>query len=201
MNGITFSATGSVLTQTLSPDSNSIAQTFTYNDRLQLTRIQAASGATTLMDFTYDYGTSSTSTGRVLSRADAIQPEHSASYLYDSTYRLAQVYGGKHGSTISNSWAISWTFDVWGNRLAQTPAGLATSKVGSSSFSYSGNRITGVSNLAYDSAGNLTNEGATGSHSYSYNANNRQTQMDGGAATYGYDGEGRRMKRRLSSAL
>jgi len=40
------------------------------------------------MNFAYDYGTSTTNTARVLSRTDAIQPEHSAKYTYDPIYRL-----------------------------------------------------------------------------------------------------------------
>jgi hypothetical protein len=187
MDSITFNAAGGVLTQTLNPGSNSIAETFTYNNRLQLTQIQAARGSTAVMDFTYNYGTSSTNTGRVLSRTDAVQPEHSANYIYDSIYRLSQASGG------ADSWGVAWTFDVWGNRTVQTPAGLATSKVGSQTIGYSSNKNTSHS---YDSAGNTTNDGV---HSYAFNAKNEMTSMDSTAATYGYDGEGRRIKKTVGS--
>src|SRR6185369_15397824 len=103
-----------------------------YNNRLQLTQIQAVNSSTTLMDFSYDYGSAETYTGRVLSRTDAIQSEHSASYIYDSIYRLQQAYAAGAGS----AWSVAWTFDVWGNRTAQTPAGLATSKVRSQTLGY-----------------------------------------------------------------
>jgi RHS repeat-associated protein len=48
----------------------------------------------------------------------------------------------------------------------------------------------------YDVAGNQTGDGL---HTYVFNAENQITSMDGGAATYGYDGEGRRMKKVTSS--
>jgi hypothetical protein len=125
----------------------------------------------------------------VLKRTDALQPEHSASYVYDSIYRLQQAYAAGAGS----AWSVAWTFDVWGNRTVQTPAGLATSKVGSQTLGYSSNKNTC---FTYDSAGNMTNDTV---HTYAYNAENQQISMDGGAATYAYDGEGRRMKKTTSS--
>ena len=42
-------------------------------------------------DLPYNYGTGTTNTGRVLWRTDAIQPEHSVNYSYDSIYRLNQA--------------------------------------------------------------------------------------------------------------
>jgi len=126
-------------------------------------------------------------TGRVLSRTDAIQPEHSVNYSYDSLYRLGQVVSQ------DSSWGISWTFDIWGNRLTQTPQGLATGKVGTQTLGYNNNRVT---TNTYDAAGNQTNDGL---HNYTFNAENQMTQMDGGTAVYAYDGEGRRMKKTVGS--
>jgi RHS repeat-associated protein len=186
-NGMTYNAAGETLTRTLNPGANAIAETFQYNSRLQLTQIAASLASTSMMNFSYDYGTSNTNTGRVLSRTDAIQPEHSQTYAYDSIYRLSNVISG------DKTWSLGWTFDVWGNRTAQTPQGLATSKVGSQTSGYANNRNT---SFTYDAAGNQTNDG---SHSYTFNAENQITQMDGGAAVYGYDGEGRRMKKTVGS--
>jgi hypothetical protein len=58
-------------------------------------------------------------TGRVLARTDNIQQEHSVQYQYDSIYRLSQVFSN------DTSWNIGWTFDIWGNRLTQTPVTAA----------------------------------------------------------------------------
>ena len=69
--------------------------------------------------------------------------------------------------------------------MLQTPQDLAYSlnKVGTQTPGYSRKRLTTGS---YDSAGNRTNDG---SHSYTFNAENQISQMEGGAAPYGYDGE------------
>jgi RHS repeat-associated protein len=186
-NGLTFDAAGEMLTRTLNPGTNAIQEGFGYNNRRQQTQITASVGSTSLMNFAYNYGTSSTNTGRALSRTDAVQPEHSVFYSYDSLYRLSQV------TAQDANWDISWNFDAWGNRTAQSPRGLATSKVGTQVSGYSNNRDT---SYTYDAAGNETNDG---SHTYTFNADNRITQMDAGAAVYVYDGEGRRMKKTVGS--
>jgi RHS repeat-associated protein len=182
-NGMTFNAAGELLTRTLNPGTNAISESFSYNNRLQLSQITASVASTSVMNFTYNYGTATTNTGRVLSRTDAIQAEHNMVYGYDSIYRLGQAISQ------DASWDISWGFDVWGNRTGQTPRGLATSKVGTQTSGYTNNRNT---TFTYDAAGNQTNDGL---HNYTFNAENQITQMDGGAAVYVYDGEGRRMKR------
>jgi RHS repeat-associated protein len=177
-----YDAGGNLLNKTLG---NGVVLTYSYNNRLQQTAITAASGSATLMNFTYSYGTSSTNTGRVLSRTDAVQPEHSTVYSYDSIYRLSQVMSNDSNS----SWGIAWAFDVWGNRLTQTPLGLTTSKIGTQTLGYANNQ-----NIAdtYDAAGNETNDGL---HNYTFSAENQVLTMGGGAATYAYDGTGRRMKK------
>ena len=210
-NSMTFNAAGGLLTRTLNPGSNAVTEAFTYNNRFEVTEIKATKSSVDLMDITYNYGSSLTNTGRVLSRTDVIQPEHSAGYLYDSTYRLSQV------TSADTSWGIAWTFDVWGNRLTQVPQGLAASanKVGFQTLSYeetstgsgiSKNRInlgclsgsTPVS--CFDAAGNQVDEGpGSGTHKYTFNAENQITQMDSGTAVYAYDGEGRRMKKTVGS--
>ena len=141
------------------------------------------------MDFSYGHSTSSKNTGRVRSRTDAVQPEHSATYSYDSSYRLKQVQGA------DQSWGIAWEFDTWGNRLTQTPAGLATSKVGSQTLGYTSTTNRNMT-FMYDAAGNQTNDGT---HNYTFNAENQITQMDGGTAVYVYDGDGRRMKKTVGT--
>jgi len=184
-NGMSYNAAGGLQTQVLNPGTNSVTETMAYNTRLQLTQIRDTKGGVDLMNMTYGYGTSTTNTGRVLTRTDAVQPEHSTMYQYDSIYRLQQ--------TISqdSSWGIAWTFDVWGNRLTQTPQGIVytTNKVGTQTRGYTNNRDNGMS---YDPAGNQTNDGI---HNYTFNAENQITQMDGGAAQYFYDGDGKRMKK------
>src|SRR5205823_4574216 len=164
-SSISYNPAGEITSRTLG---NGVIETFAFNNRLQETGITATLSGTTLMDFGYNYGTSTTNTGRVLSRTDSIQPEHSANYTYDSLYRLSQAVAP------DSSWGISWTFDVWGNRLTQTPTELATSKVGSQTIGYTNNRNNANT---YDAVGNQTNDGL---HNYAFNAENQITQMDAG---------------------
>jgi RHS repeat-associated protein len=181
-SSMNFDSAGDLLNATLG---NGVVQVFTYNNRLQQTGITSSLNGTSLMNFTYNYGTNTINTGRVLSRTDSIQPEHSENYFYDSIYRLDTVVGADS----TGSWGIAWTFDVWGNRVAQTPLGLATSKIGTQTIGYTNNR--NIVNT-YDAAGNTTNDGL---HNYTFNAENQIVSMDGGVATYTYDGDGKRMKK------
>lgn len=178
--GFSFNSAGEMVANTLG---NNVAQAYTYNNRRQLTNISTGLGGTTLMSLTYDYGTSTTNTGRVLGRINALEADQSVQYTYDSLYRLSQA-GAKTGS-----WSIAWTFDAFGNRLTQTPQGLVVTKVGSQTFGYTNNKNT---SYTYDAAGNQTNDGL---HTYTFNAENQIAQMDGGTASYAYDGDGRRMKK------
>jgi len=192
-NNLTFDPSGALLTRTLNPNGSvPTIETFSYNHRMQQTQVRAAQGSTYVMDFSYNYGTTN-NVGQLLSRTDAIQHEHSVNYSYDSIYRLSQVLAQ------DTSWSISWTFDAWSNRLTQSASGYVASAniVGSQNLAYSNNRLTGITNLTYDAAGNLTNEG-TGGHTYTYNGKNQITRIDGsGSDNYIYDGEGRRAKKTI----
>jgi YD repeat-containing protein len=101
-------AAGQILEQTLG---NSAVENRSFNSRFQLTGITAERSSVSLMNLGYGYGTANT--GRISSRTDSIQPEHSANYAYDSLQRLSAVNG--------TAWGISWGFDNWGNRTTQTP--------------------------------------------------------------------------------
>src|SRR5689334_17580688 len=81
-------------------------------------------------------------------------------------------------------------YDSWGNRTDQTVTGGTCNTFHQSADG--NNRITG-SPYQYDAAGNMTHDA---SHSYTYDAENRLTKVDGGStATYGYDADGRRVSR------
>src|SRR2546422_6256986 len=108
-SSISYNPGGEITSRTLG---NGVIETFAFNNRLQETGIAATLSGTTLMDFTYSYGTSTTNTGRVLSRTDSIQPEHSSNYTYDSLYRLS------HAVAPALSWGIRWTVDTFDNPLS-----------------------------------------------------------------------------------
>src|SRR5438093_4585412 len=164
---------------------SSITESRSFNTRNQLTGISATAGSN-LLNLTYSYGTTN-NIGRIRTRTDALQPEHSVNYTYDAMNRLSQA-GAANGSR-----SVGWILDAFGNRTVQTPSGLATSRVGSQTLGYVNNRNTLFS---YDNDGNVTNDGL---HNYTYDAEGRITSADGGAVTFGYEAEGRRIKKTASS--
>ena len=96
---------------------------------------------------------------------------------------------------------MSFGYDPWGNRLQQNvTAGVA----GTSQLNVdSRNRITGApvnctaaDAYCYDAAGDLLNDGF---HQYTYDAESRIQQVDGGAATYTYDADGQRVHKTAAS--
>jgi RHS repeat-associated protein len=104
--------------------------------------------------------------------------------------------------TANESWTrTKYDYDRFGNRWHQN--GPRLSQLGFDA----NNRITGVTGVGYDLAGNLTSDGSgTGSHRYFYDAENRIIQVDGtlgtcstATACYVYDAEGRRVRKTTAS--
>jgi RHS repeat-associated protein len=183
VSSVTDNAAGAITARTLA---GGIAETRNFNTRNQLTQITAAANSTTLLDISYGYGTSND--GRIRSRTDAIQPEHSAAYHFDEIGRLTAVGGGE------SSWAISWALDRYGNRTAQTPSGLASGRVGQqTTASWTNNKFSGYT---YDEAGNLQ---ADGTGTYFYDAESRIYKINSTDVLYAYDYAGRRIKRKIGS--
>ncbi len=93
-----------------------------------------------------------------------------------------------HCPDAQNTQAFSYAYDRYGNRWKQT---VTAGSGGNSSLTFSGgnNRMDGYS---YDAAGNLLYDGT---HSYTYDAEGRIMEVDGGqtAISY-YDAEGRRVR-------
>jgi len=163
---------------------NAVAEVRSFNTRNQVTALTASLNGTSLMNLTYGYGAANN--GRIRTRTDAVQPEHSTAYTFDAVNRLTAVANG--------SWAIGWDIDAYGNRTSQTPSGLAVGKVGSQTSGYANNRNNA---FTHDPDGNVTNDGS--GHTYAYDGENRIRQVDGGTIQYVYDGEGQRVKKTVGS--
>src|SRR5204862_4183473 len=101
---------------------------------------------------------------RIRSRTDAIQPEHSVSYTYDSLYRLRAV------TAPNPAWSINWEIDAYGNRTSQTRTGPVAAKIATQTLGYTNNRFS--SGFIYDEAGNIKNDLA---FNYFYDAEGRLT--------------------------
>jgi RHS repeat-associated protein len=114
----------------------------------------------------------------------------SAKYSYDELGRLSTALTA--GSSTYAQWGLSWTYDRYGNRTAQTvTAGSAYSD--SLAISTSTNQITGTG-YSYDANGNMLGDGV---NSQTFDAENRTVTTTNGA--YVYDGNGLRVKKCFSN--
>ena len=113
-------------------------------------------------------------------------------YSYDQFNRLT-------GSNQNSGAAVySYVYDRFGNRWQQNgPLSFSATFTGNNpSAPANNNRIDGYT---YDAAGNVINDGT---HSYTYDAENRLISVDNGnTSTYTYDGEGRRFSKTNSSSI
>ncbi|HEX8140111.1 MAG TPA: RHS repeat-associated core domain-containing protein, partial [Pyrinomonadaceae bacterium] len=119
----------------------------------------------------------------------------SQSYTYDPLNRLDTASESNGGA---QTWQQRFTYDQFGNRRFNSAETTQNVLGPNPSISTANNRIT-ESGYGYDAAGNLTNDPQ---HSYSYDGENRLQTNDGGAnansgvaATYVYDGDGRRVRK------
>ncbi|HKV27310.1 MAG TPA: RHS repeat-associated core domain-containing protein [Candidatus Acidoferrales bacterium] len=181
---------------------NGLTQTMAFNNRLQLCRVNSNSSGTALntctdstpsgnlLDLAYTWNAGTADNGNVMGWSAAGNQTFNRSYTYDALNRLG---GMSDSDSVASCQGLSWSYDAWGNRTAQTPT---KGTCGSWSVSYTTQNQ--VSGYTYDSAGNLLNDGQ---HTYSYDAENRITQVDGGStATYLYDALGHRVRKTASGA-
>jgi RHS repeat-associated protein len=117
-------------------------------------------------------------------------PLFNRSYTYDPVNRLATM---SSQADPYGCYGLPWTYDAWGNRTDQTVTGGTCPAFHQSVDA--DNHLVGPP-YQYDAAGNLTSDGA---HTYTYDAENRITQVDGGStASYVYNGEGERAQKTVS---
>ncbi len=174
---------------------NGVAASFGYSpDRLQLTSLSYAKGASTLFSLNYWYKTDATNcanapggnNGQIQCVTDNVDAGRSVKYAYDPLARLASAVTA--GSAGYPQWGLSWTYDRYGNRTAQSvTAGSGPSNA--VNVSATTNRITDPG-YSYDANGNMTNDGL---NALAYDGENRAVSAAG--ATYSYDGNGLRVKK------
>ena len=104
-------------------------------------------------------------------------------YSFDEFNRIA---GANQTNAGAPPRTMTFNYDQYGNRWQQNSPG-GVSKI--LTFSSHNNR---ADQFSYDALGNVLNDGA---HSYTYDAENRMTQVDSGAtAKYTYDAFSRRVR-------
>ena len=143
----------------------------------------------------YGYPASPSNNGQISGITDAVDNGRSATYTYDSLYRLTQAV--TPGSTNYPAWGLQWGYDKFGNRTTQSVySGCAGNACPTNSVTISPsntNQLYG-SPYTYDASGNMTNDGQ---NTLAYDGENRATSAtnssSGGA--YVYDGKGLRVEK------
>jgi RHS repeat-associated protein len=169
-----------------------------YNNRLQPCRLNVNSSGTSLvnctdavpggnvLDFAYTYNSGTANNGNVASWTSVGNQTFTRSYGYDSLNRLSSF---SDSASTQACKGLTWNYDAWGNLLGQN-------NTGGSCFTFSAS--VGTNNrlgspYAYDAAGNMTYDGT---HTYTYDAENRLSQVDAGVtAIYTYDANGVRVRK------
>ena len=170
----TFDAVGNLDT---ARSVNLVTNRWQYNSLNRLTNVSVTTAGGSIANFAYRLAAAGNRTNLLESVNGSARTN---AWTYDALYRLTNeaLSGAAPGGS------VSYKYDVVGNRTNRTST---LAGVTNQTFAYTGNDwLTGDS---YDGNGNTTN--ATG-NSYRYDAENRLTNFNAGAATFIYDGDGNR---------
>jgi RHS repeat-associated protein len=179
---------------------NGLTETAAYNNRLQPCRMNVNSTggyysqctdmtpSGNVLDFKYGFN-AGTNNGNITSWSATGNQTFSRTYTYDSLNRIATMADSAKSQSCKG---LSWTIDRWGNRTDQT---VTSGKCNTFHQTVNSQNQFPLP-FRYDAAGNMINDGT---HSYTYDAENRLIQVDSaGTATYTYDPEGRRVAKTIS---
>ena len=163
---------------------NGLVHAIDYNNRLQATQIKLGTSGnpTSIVSLGYTYGTTNNNGNLLTHTYSGGGLSYTQNFGYDSLNRLTT--SNENGTT----WSQTNGYDRYGNRWINLGGGIQ-----SLYFNTSNNRISGWS---YDTAGNLLSDG---SHSYTYDAENKIAKVDSVSA-YIYDGEGQRVRKLLGES-
>jgi len=191
----TYYPHGAVETSTFG---NGLIESRDYEPRLQLCQLNLGTfNAVTsncsvappnglIEHYQYVYGNwGSTDNGNITGWGASGVQNFNRNYSYDALNRLQSM---TDSATNQPCQGMSWTIDAWGNMTNQT---------GTNGTCYSFSSSVGTNNqligYQYDAAGNMTFDG---SHHYTYDAENRITQVDSGStASYVYNENGQRVRK------
>ncbi|HTH06543.1 MAG TPA: RHS repeat-associated core domain-containing protein, partial [Ilumatobacteraceae bacterium] len=197
-SGTVYTPHGAVSDLTLG---NGLLERNRFNLRLQPRLV--ALGTATADAFRLDYGDfgGTANNGNVLSQSiyhQATGVTWTQTYTYDGVNRLKTV---NEAAAAGQAWSQTYGYDRFGNRWVPS-SGLPLSPltpIAQGEFDAGTNRLVAAPNL-YDLAGNHTRDEL--GRLLTYDAENHQaTFADGSsAATYEYDGEGRRVRATVQGA-
>jgi RHS repeat-associated protein len=169
---------------------NGVQAAFSYNAQMQLQSLSYSNTSGTIVGLTYGYGTGDN--GQIQSVTDSADAGRTANYTYDAWARLKTAQ--TTGDTAYPAWGLSFTYDRYGNRTAQSVT-TGSAPANSLTFATTGGALTNhADGYSYDASGNMLNDGT---NTLTYDAENRALSSSGslGSATYTYDGNGLRVEK------
>ncbi len=223
--GIIYSPFGG-MTKEQYGTSTAIYNKLFYNSRGQLSEIRESTSYTGPTDTTWDRGaiinhysnncwgmcggsnstTAMTDNNGNLKKQEVYIPgsdTFAQFYEYDSLNRLQSVRESKNGG--STNWQQQYVYDRYGNRtIDQTNTwGADIPKPNFAVDTANNNRLTAPAGytMSYDATGNLTTDTYTGEGTRTFDAENRMISAwaNGQWQYYNYDGDGRRVKRKVNN--
>jgi RHS repeat-associated protein len=181
--GATYSPNGALASVSHGATANGISENYTYNHRMQLTRILDSTPTSKILDLEYSLNQGIGNNGNIASITNNIDNTRTQSFAYDALNRLAAAQS--QASSGGNCWGLSFGIDSLANLNSET-----VTKCSANALSVSVNAKNQITNtgFAYDSDGRLTNDGT---YTYAYDAEDHLTAAAG--VTYSYDGNGLRV--------
>jgi RHS repeat-associated protein len=187
---VCYTPQGSVYSMSLGQTSSftglNISETF--NNRLQPNEIKASSSAGSALDITYSFvdPVSLGNAGHMGNITNNLDSTRSQGFAYDQVNRLREA--GTVVNTGSHCWGYLYTYDAWGNLLAQagwTQYYSNCTETTMGTVTADGNNH--ISAMSYDTSGNAQSDGI-----YAYTWDGESQMKTAAGVTYAYDGDGRR---------
>ncbi len=139
-----------------------------------------------VVDYAYQYyDANGKNNNRIRQITDNIDTAYTTSYQYDDYNRLTNA--------TASAFSRNYQFDPFGN--IKNFAGITLNYATDSTGAPTTNRLTSDSvglSYGYDAAGNMT---GSGGQAYSYDGANRLKTASNGTSSYGYDGDGKRVRK------
>ena len=166
---------------------NGVGETLNYTNRLQLYSMNQTGTIYAFNILTPTGASGYAPNGNILFSNDSFNGNWA--YTYDDFNR---VISGTCSANCPGAAGFTYAYDRFGNRYFETVTAGSGVQPG---YYFDANNHISISNVTYDAAGNVTNDGIGLGNSYTYDAENRIIAASNGyTASYVYDAFGHRVR-------
>ena len=198
--GMTSENWGNGAVQSVSYNRSLQPKTLTLNRSGELQRFEYKYGVTDINTGTVDEGKNAGQVGRIESFINGTK-QWQQRFNYDSVDRLTKAKEVR-GDNSQQAWQVAYTHDRWGNRFQSGAdnSGVSFEPVVSADINTANNRFNSstADPLAYNNAGQITEDNKFRGMKYSYDANGRMREAwryeGGGYTAATFDGAGQRVQ-------